>query len=37
MTRPTPNELTAHDAFVHRHIGPSDDETSAMLATLGYD
>jgi glycine dehydrogenase len=37
MTRPTLNELTAHDAFVHRHIGPSDDETSAMLATLGYD
>ena len=37
MTRPTLNELTAHDAFVHRHIGPRDDETSAMLATLGYD
>jgi len=25
------------DRFVTRHIGPSPDETQAMLATLGYD
>jgi len=36
MTRPTLNELIARDDFVQRHIGPSDDETAAMLAALGY-
>ncbi len=25
------------DRFAHRHIGPSDAEIKAMLATLGYD
>jgi len=36
-TRPSFEELTASDAFLHRHIGPNADETAAMLATLGYD
>ena len=26
----------ARDAFAHRHIGPSADEQTAMLGTLGY-
>ncbi|MEQ8394236.1 aminomethyl-transferring glycine dehydrogenase [Thalassobaculum sp.] len=37
MTRPTLNDLSARDAFVYRHIGPSADETAAMLAALGYE
>jgi len=29
---------SAHaDMFVHRHVGPSPDESQAMLALLGYD
>ena len=31
-------ERTAHpDRFAERHLGPSADETAAMLATLGLD
>ena len=37
MTRPTLNEMSARDAFVYRHIGPSADETAAMLTALGYE
>jgi len=29
--------LLPADRFVTRHVGPSPDETQAMLATLGYD
>jgi glycine dehydrogenase len=29
--------LDPSDTFVHRHIGPSDDDIRAMLATLGCD
>jgi glycine dehydrogenase len=29
--------LDPSDTFVHRHIGPSDDDIGAMLATLGCD
>ncbi|MBI3285295.1 MAG: aminomethyl-transferring glycine dehydrogenase [Burkholderiales bacterium] len=36
MTRPTLTQLEAHDAFIARHIGPSEAEQAAMLATLGY-
>lgn len=25
------------DTFLHRHIGPSDEDVAAMLQTLGYD
>jgi glycine dehydrogenase len=38
-TLPTPRtlaDLESRDAFVARHIGPSDADQSAMLATLGY-
>jgi glycine dehydrogenase len=31
---PAPPE--AHDSFVRRHIGPSSQETAAMLETVGY-
>jgi len=34
--RPTLADLEAHDAFAQRHIGPSADEQTAMLGTLGY-
>jgi glycine dehydrogenase len=38
MTNATPRitELEAHDAFIARHIGPSEAEQAAMLAVLGY-
>jgi glycine dehydrogenase len=36
MTRPSLTQLEARDAFIARHIGPSDSEQQAMLATLGY-
>lgn len=29
--------LSPSDTFIHRHIGPSDDDIRAMLATLGYE
>ncbi|MGD8453135.1 MAG: aminomethyl-transferring glycine dehydrogenase [Phycisphaerae bacterium] len=29
--------LDPSDTFVHRHIGPSDDDVQQMLATLGLD
>jgi glycine dehydrogenase len=29
--------LNPSDTFLHRHIGPSDADIKAMLATLGYD
>ncbi|MGB7343628.1 MAG: glycine dehydrogenase (aminomethyl-transferring), partial [Pirellulaceae bacterium] len=31
------NVLDFVDGFAHRHIGPTPDETSAMLALLGFD
>ncbi|MFZ6639912.1 aminomethyl-transferring glycine dehydrogenase [Undibacterium sp. TC4M20W] len=36
MTRPSLTQLEAHDAFIARHIGPSEAEQAAMLKTLGY-
>ncbi|HEY9479472.1 MAG TPA: glycine dehydrogenase (aminomethyl-transferring), partial [Gemmatimonadaceae bacterium] len=33
----TPASTTGSDSFVSRHIGPSDDEVSEMLSTLGFD
>jgi glycine dehydrogenase len=36
MTRTSLTQLEARDAFIPRHIGPSDTEQAAMLATLGY-
>jgi glycine dehydrogenase len=36
MTRSSLPELEARDAFIARHIGPSDSEQQAMLAVLGY-
>jgi len=37
LSRPTLAELAAPDAFVGRHIGPSDTEVAEMLAALGLD
>nr|MBA3288710.1 glycine dehydrogenase (aminomethyl-transferring) [Acidimicrobiia bacterium] len=34
-SRPTLDELVAHDEFAARHIGPSDDDVAAMLEVLG--
>ncbi|MES2130495.1 MAG: aminomethyl-transferring glycine dehydrogenase, partial [Pseudomonadota bacterium] len=36
MTRTSLTQLEARDAFIPRHIGPSDTEQAAMLSTLGY-
>ncbi|MFZ6774811.1 aminomethyl-transferring glycine dehydrogenase [Undibacterium sp. SXout7W] len=36
MTRPSLTQLEAHDAFISRHIAPSDAEQAKMLAVLGY-
>ncbi len=36
MTRPSLSQLEARDAFIARHIGPSESEQQAMLAVLGY-
>ncbi|AZP11126.1 aminomethyl-transferring glycine dehydrogenase [Undibacterium parvum] len=36
MTQPSLSQLEAQDAFIARHIGPSESEQAAMLATLGY-
>jgi glycine dehydrogenase len=36
MTRSSLTQLEARDSFIPRHIGPSDTEQAAMLATLGY-
>ena len=36
MTQPSLIQLEAQDAFIARHIGPSESEQAAMLATLGY-
>jgi glycine dehydrogenase len=36
MTRTSLSQLEAHDAFIARHIGPSESEQAAMLKTLGY-
>jgi glycine dehydrogenase len=36
MTNPSLTELEAHDAFIARHIGPSEAEQTAMLNALGY-
>ncbi|MEX1220929.1 MAG: aminomethyl-transferring glycine dehydrogenase [Idiomarina sp.] len=37
MTTTTLQQLENHDEFIGRHIGPSHDETAAMLAELGVD
>jgi len=34
---PSLRDLEQHDAFVHRHIGPNDEEIAQMLRTLGFD
>ncbi len=34
-TRPTLDELSGHADFPRRHIGPTPDELSTMLATIG--
>jgi len=36
MTRPSLSQLEANDAFISRHIAPSDAEQAKMLAVLGY-
>jgi glycine dehydrogenase len=36
MTRTSLTQLEARDAFIPRHIGPSEPEQAAMLSTLGY-
>jgi glycine dehydrogenase len=36
MTRTSLTQLEARDSFIPRHIGPSEAEEAAMLATLGY-
>jgi glycine dehydrogenase len=36
MTRSSLTQLEARDAFIPRHIGPSESEQAAMLSTLGY-
>ena len=36
MTRSSLTQLEARDAFIPRHIGPTDTEQAAMLSTLGY-
>jgi glycine dehydrogenase len=36
MTRTSLTQLEARDAFIPRHIGPSESEQAAMLQTLGY-
>ncbi|MDO8653609.1 MAG: aminomethyl-transferring glycine dehydrogenase [Undibacterium sp.] len=36
MTQASLTQLEAQDAFIARHIGPSESEQAAMLATLGY-
>src|SRR5450830_1355795 len=36
MTRPSLHQLEAHDAFIARHIAPSDAEQAKMLEVLGY-
>ncbi|MBC7454729.1 MAG: glycine dehydrogenase (aminomethyl-transferring), partial [Massilia sp.] len=36
MTRISLTQLEARDAFIARHIGPTDTEQAAMLSSLGY-
>lgn len=36
MTRASLSQLEARDAFIARHIGPSESEQQAMLAVVGY-
>ncbi|HEU4851360.1 MAG TPA: aminomethyl-transferring glycine dehydrogenase [Telluria sp.] len=36
MTRTSISYLESRDEFIARHIGPSESEQAAMLATLGY-
>jgi glycine dehydrogenase len=36
MTRTSLTQLEARDAFIPRHIGPSESEQAAMLSSLGY-
>ena len=37
QTQPSLHDLEQHNAFIGRHIGPSAEETAAMLAELGID
>ncbi|MHC4548240.1 MAG: aminomethyl-transferring glycine dehydrogenase [Planctomycetota bacterium] len=37
MTPAEESSLDYTDSFLRRHIGPSDDDVAAMLASLGYD
>ena len=34
--RPTLHDLEDHGAFARRHIGPTESDQAAMLASLGY-
>ncbi len=36
MTRSSLTQLEARDAFIPRHIGPTESEQASMLSTLGY-
>jgi glycine dehydrogenase len=36
FARPTLHDLEDHGAFARRHIGPTEADQAAMLATLGY-
>ena len=36
MTRSSLTQLEARDAFIPRHIGPTESEQAAMLSILGY-
>ena len=36
MTRTSLTQLEARDAFIPRHIGPTETEQASMLSTLGY-
>jgi glycine dehydrogenase len=36
MTRTSLTQLEARDAFIPRHIGPTESEQASMLSTLGY-
>ncbi len=35
MTRETLDQLEARDDFIRRHIGPTDDDVTSMLKTIG--
>ncbi len=37
MSRASLSDLENRDEFVNRHIGPSDEDITEMLAVIGYD